>query len=312
MSDNQGRLAVLLATRNGERHLQAQLRSVLEQDRAAIDIWASDDGSSDGTMALLADWARRWPKGRFTVLAGPQRGFAENFRSLLVHPDIAAEQVAFCDQDDVWLPGKISTAAATLAASGGRPALVCGRTRLIDEDGTVLGQSPLFAKPPGFANALVQSIAGANTMVLNRAGHQLMREAARRTGFVSHDWFCYLIISGAGGDVRYLAEPSILYRQHADNLVGANRGWSAGLDRLRRALGGRFTEWNDSNLRALHACEDLLTDEARSIIAAFEMARQSGSRALPERLAALRRSGVHRQTASGQLWLTLAAILGKI
>lgn len=303
------RLAVLMATRNGAQYLDAQLRSVAEQDWEAIDIWASDDGSTDTTPAALAAWASRWEKGRFTISSGPQRGFAANFRSLLADPGIDADYLAFCDQDDLWLPGKIGAAVAALAQQGSRPAMYCARTILTDADGSEIGLSPLFRRTPDFNNAIVQSIAGGNTIVFNRAAHELLREAARRTDFVSHDWFCYLIISGAGGKVIYSDIPHVRYRQHEANLVGANTGWQARLSRLKSALGGRFADWNDHNLRALEACRDLLTPDALTTLDRFSAARRGG---IAGRLVRLWRSGVHRQTMFEQFLLYLAGMLGKL
>lgn len=304
-----GSVAILLATRNGAGFLDEQLRSVAAQEWGRIDVWASDDGSTDATPALLDKWAGNWTKGRFTVVAGPQQGFAANFRALLANADIAADYVAFCDQDDVWLPGKLKAAVAALVTSCDKPALYCERTIITDRSGGEVGRSPLFVEPVGFANALVQSIAGGNTMVMNRAAHELMREAARRSDFVSHDWFCYMIVSGAGGAVTYSAEPHVLYRQHGDNLVGSNTGMAARLERLSAAMGGRFTRWTEHNLRTLAACSDLLTEEARARIALFRSAR---SGPLPARLKALRRSGAYRQSRVGQALLYLAVVLGKL
>lgn len=299
---------VLLATWNGARHLAAQLDSIAAQaDWDRIELVASDDGSSDGTLALLAEAATKWRRGRFEVVRGPERGFAENFRSLM-RRKVTTPFVAFSDQDDVWLAGKLSAAAAALGTDDA-PALYCGRTLLVDAGDRELGRSPLFSQPPGFANALVQSIAGANTMVLNRAGFELVGRAAERSGFVSHDWFCYQVISGAGGRVVYDAVPQVRYRQHGDNLVGANTGWPARLDRLRRAWGGRFVEWNERNIATLRATEDLLAPEARRQLAEFESARHGK---LLRRLQHLRQAGVYRQTLGGQISLWAAAALGKL
>ena len=302
-------LAVLLATRNGAAFLDLQLQSVAAQDGVRIDVWASDDGSTDATLGLLKAWAARWTAGRFTLLEGPRQGFAGNFRALLANAEIEADYVAFCDQDDVWLPGKVAAAIAALAGSGERPALYCERTITVDEAGTEIGRSPLFTKPVGFANALVQSIAGGNTMVMNRAAHQLMREAARRTDFVSHDWFCYMMISGAGGDVTYSAEPHVQYRQHGGNLVGSNTGLAARLERLTAGLGGRFTRWTAHNLRTLAACRDLLEPVAVERMEAFAAARRGP---LLARLGKLREAGVYRQSGVGQVLLYLAVVLGKL
>lgn len=304
-----GRLAVLMATCNGARFIDEQLRSVGQQSWPAIDIWASDDGSTDETPNALERWAVYWSKGNFTRLPGPGRGFAANFRSLLVNPDVDADYVAFCDQDDVWLADKTRAAVAALEPHGCRPALYCARTIITDADGRELSRSTLFRRPPDFANALVQSIGGGNTMVFNRAAYELVRKAAVRTGFVSHDWFAYLIVTGAGGRVTYDETPHVRYRQHGRNLVGSNQGWGARFNRIRAAFGGRFTLWNDDNVAALDACRDLLTPAAAAI---FDRFREARTGPLPGRLVNLWRSGVYRQTALGQVSLYAAGLLGKL
>ena len=304
-----GRLTVLMATWNGARFLDSQLESIAAQDWPEIDIVVSDDGSTDGTLGLLASRAASWSKGRFEVIAGPRTGFANNFRHLMARNYPDADYVAFSDQDDLWAAGKCRVAIAQLAASGDRPALFCSRTEIVDEAGRSLGFSPDFRRPPSFANALVQSIAGGNTMVLNRSGFRLVSEVARRTGFVSHDWFCYLLVSGAGGDMTFSLLPLVRYRQHKENLIGANTGFQARMERLGAAWGGRFTRWNRANLATMEAAADLLTEDARRAMELFRAARTAP---LPQRLGLLHRSGVYRQTRGGQLSLIAAALLGKL
>lgn len=304
-----GRLAVLLATYNGARFLDAQLRSVISQDWPSIDVFASDDSSTDDTMELLRSWRPIWNKGAFSIESGPRRGFADNFRKLMARSDVDADYVAFCDQDDIWLTDKTRVAVAAIDAYGSRPALYCARTVITDVDDREISLSTLFRKTPDFANALVQSIGGGNTMVMNRAAHELLREAARRTSFVSHDWFAYLIVAGAGGKVIYSETPNVRYRQHDTNLIGSNLGLRARINRARFALSGRYVGWNNLNMSALAACRDLLTPDAAAKFDHFCKARNGR---LPQRIVSLWRSGVYRQTAVGQFSLYLAGLLGKL
>jgi glycosyltransferase involved in cell wall biosynthesis len=304
-----GKLAVLLATYNGARFLDAQLRSVIAQDWPAIDVFASDDSSSDGTPELLLSWQKIWNKGAFSITTGPRLGFAGNFRKLLADSDVDADYVAFCDQDDIWLSPKTRVAVAAIDEHGSRPALYCARTTITDADDREVSLSTLFRRTPDFANALVQSIGGGNTMVMNRPAYELLREAARRTGFVSHDWFAYLIIAGAGGKVIYSETPHVRYRQHDANLIGSNLGLQARINRARFALSGRYIGWNNLNMSALAACRDLLTPDSAAKFDHFCRARDGN---LPQRIVNLWRSGVYRQTTIGQLSLYLAGLLGKL
>jgi glycosyltransferase involved in cell wall biosynthesis len=301
-------VSILLATYEGARFLGEQLASIAAQTVPRVDLYASDDGSTDGTPALLAEWQQRWTKGRFVRLEGPRRGFAENFRSLM-QLELDTDYVAFSDQDDIWDPDKLEAAIARLGGTDDRPRLYVSRTRLVDEHGGPMGHSPLFRRPPGFRNALVQNIGGGNTAVLNRAGFALVRESARRTRFVSHDWWCYILVTGAGGEVIYDPAAHIAYRQHPANAVGRNTGWIARLLRLRALLAGRFARWTEENLQALECCCDLLSREAADTIAAL---RETRTRRGIAALAALRRSGLFRQTSFGQMGLVLAAMMGAL
>jgi glycosyltransferase involved in cell wall biosynthesis len=172
------RVAVLLCTRRGARFLSSQLESITTQSHANWRIYASDDESEDQTRTILVDFQRRMGRGRLLIRIGPGRGFAANFLSLACAKGIEADYFAFCDQDDVWEPDKLSRALAWLAhVDPATPTLYCCRTRLIDEHGHTIGFSPLFSKAPHFRNAIVQSIAGGNTMVFNAAARRLLIRA---------------------------------------------------------------------------------------------------------------------------------------
>ena len=298
-------MAIWLATRNGAAFLDEQLGSLAAQTHQPIDIWASDDGSIDGTLAILSDWQGRWTKGAFSICAGPGDGFAENFRALISN-QADADFFACCDQDDLWEPHKLAAALTWMRSQDGSlPLLFCSRTLTISESGVPIGMSPLFRRKPSFRNALVQSLAGGNTMVLNRTARDIVALASRRVRFVSHDWWMYQLVTGAGGIVHYSPEPLIRYRQHAQNLVGANTSWRARLGRLRLLLRGQFIEWNEMNLTGLQENRDLLTPDAVEAMELFARARKGE---LLSRIASLRKSGVYRQTPQGTLalWGALA------
>jgi glycosyltransferase involved in cell wall biosynthesis len=306
-NETSGKVAILMATRNGAAFLDEQLGSLAKQTHPAIDIWVSDDGSTDDTLKILAVWSGRWTKGTFTLSQGPRLGFAENFRALLSNPTIDADFVAFCDQDDLWEPRKLEVALAWMRSQDGAvPLLFCSRTLTISEAGDPIGMSPLFRREPSFRNALVQSLAGGNTMVLNRPAWECLARASRRACFVSHDWWAYQLVTGAGGAVRYSPEPLVRYRQHASNLVGANTSWRARFARLSMLLGGQFAAWNDVNLAGLGKNRDLLTPDSLFALDLFSRARRGNRLAA---MASLRKSGVYRQTGQGTLGLWLAVAL---
>jgi glycosyltransferase involved in cell wall biosynthesis len=303
------RVAILLATYNGARFIDQQLESLKRQSGARFELIVSDDGSSDDTLDRVAAFGTQsgWP---LTILKGPSKGFAENFRSLILNAPVGCDYYCFCDQDDVWMDDKTKRAIDALSAvSNAAGRLYCGRTQMIDEADATLGLSPLFAKPPTFRNALVQSIAGGNTMMMDSAAFDAVRRASDQGAFVSHDWLAYQVVSGCGGAVIYDPLPAVLYRQHGGNLVGSNTGASASAKRLVAALFGRFKQWNDTNLRLLESPELGFTTDALGVLKAFAAARTG---ALPARLSALHRSGVYRQTWRGTASLWIACLINQM
>ncbi|MEL7344447.1 MAG: glycosyltransferase family 2 protein [Pseudomonadota bacterium] len=302
-------VVVLLALYNGQAHLDEQLQSLEAQDHKDWSLVVSDDGSGDGGLARVVQFARDNPHRNVTINQGPRAGFAQNFLSLLRATDPSAPFVAFCDQDDVWLPQKLGRALGTLGDQS-RPSLYGGRTYICSEGLERLGMSPLFSKPPSFGNALVQSLSGGNTMVFNRAALEILHLAARAPiRIVSHDWWAYQVISGAGGDVHYDREAFVLYRQHDTNLVGANTGARARFQRLRRLLGGQLVRWTDTNITALKAAMPVLTAQNAETLRHFSDARNAGPW---RRLRMVLRLKLTRQTIAGQIALLGAAILGKL
>ena len=149
----------------------------------------------------------------------------------------------------------------------------CSCTRLIGDSGAPLGYSRVFRRPPSFRNALVQSLAGGNTMVLNRKAFELVQRSLARGRCVAHDWWTYQIVTGAGGRMLYSERPDTLYRQHAGNNVGSNMGLGAAIARIGFVLRGRFREWNEVNLETLERCRDLLSPQALKALDCFLRAR---------------------------------------
>ncbi|TGD74096.1 glycosyltransferase family 2 protein [Mangrovimicrobium sediminis] len=302
-------VAVLLCTFNGGRYLQEQLESLSRQTHPRWTLYPADDGSSDATLSILEQWSPAGPAVVKPVRTGPGRGHAANFLSLLCAQDVCGDYFAYADQDDVWDADKLARALQRLTAvPASLPALYCARTRSIDSHGEVCGESPLFSRPPAFANALLQNIGGGNTMLMNAAARELLL-AAGPVDVVSHDWWTYLLVTGAGGEVIYDPQPCLSYRQHGDNAVGDARGLGARLRRYRGFLRGRNAGWYERNLSALRANIELLTPRNRELLQQFEKLRCSH---LPGRIGALRASGVYAQTTSGQLGLYAATLLKKI
>lgn len=303
------KVAVLMCTRDGERFLKQQLDSIRAQRGVELELHVSDDGSTDNTLNILTEHQKTWDNTHFSICEGPGAGYAANFLSLVCNPIIQADYYAFADQDDVWETDKLAAAVEKLAGIPPQtPALYCSRTRLIDEHGRDAGFTPLYRRAPSFANSLVQSLSGGNTMVFNEAARNLLCTAGKPQ-IVSHDWWAYSLVSGAGGSVIYDPEPRIGYRQHDQNVLGASPGPKAAWLRISLILQGRFKHWNAINTAALNQARELLTPDNQNTLDTYIKARK---RWLIPRAVGIWRSRVYRQTRIGDLGLTVATLLNRI
>jgi len=303
-------IAILLATYNGASYLQEQLDSIERQTHIDWTALASDDGSSDETMAMIDAFASQVGRSKVQQVTGPQQGFASNFLSLVCHPNLKADAYAYCDQDDIWLEDKLERAARFFeSVPSDVPALYCSRTQYVDHQNHPLGLSLPYSRPALFANALVQNIASGNTMVFNDAARKFLVQAGPLVDIDLHDWWTYMLITGMGGSVLFDQIPSVRYRQHPNNLWGMNTSPKSQWMRIKKLFGGRFANWNERHIAALGPMQHLLTLENQKIFERFSQARKQ---TLVPRLIGLKQSGVYRQTMMNNVGFFLAAIVGKI
>lgn len=304
------RIAILLCTYQGEKYLASQLDSFAAQTHTDWVLAVSDDGSVDKTRAMLADYRRKWGASKLNVYEGPRRGFVGNFMTLTCNTQVQADYYSFSDQDDIWHADKLERALQWLrTVPSDTPALYCSRTQLVDEENQLIGLSPLFQRRPAFENALAQNIAGGNTMVFNNAARQLLLQAGPLVDVAAHDWWLYLAVTACGGQVKYDPRPSLRYRQHTSNLIGANRGLLARLTRIRMLFRGHLKDWNERNIEALTQLQDLMPPTNVTLLNEFTSARDSR---LLGRIKKFRASGIYRQTALGNFGMLVAVIFNKL
>lgn len=274
---------VLLATLDGERFLPDLLESLHAQTHRDFRIVARDDGSKDDTPLILERQLEAHAE-RFSVLEDPDRalGARGNFSRLM--DASTAPYVMFCDQDDLWAPGKVAVTLEAMRAAEARhgrgtPILVHTDLRVVDEDLRELGESlwryqRLRPELGGsFERNLVQNVVTGCTAMVNRPLVERARPVPE--GAVLHDWWLALVASAFGAVVA-IPETTVTYRQHGGNEVGATRrsvgyvlgralasgaDFQASLRRSReqaRAFQDRFAnELTDARREALAAYVDL-------------------------------------------------------
>jgi glycosyltransferase involved in cell wall biosynthesis len=207
-----GLVSIILCTYNGSRFLAAQLDSLLAQTCPRFEIIAVDDGSTDGTVGILEDYAAR--DARIRIVLNPANvGFAANFAGALRFA--RGEFIAPCDQDDIWLPGKIDS---LLRAIGDRPMAYCDST-LVDEAAAPLGHRlsevvPMRDLDDPLPLAFGNCVSG-HAMVFRRS--LLGRALPLPAGFF-HDWWLATVAAASGG-IRFHRDSLVLYRQHGSNVT---------------------------------------------------------------------------------------------
>ncbi len=301
-----------MCTYNGEKYIKDQLRSIEAQTYTDWELWISDDGSTDATLRICEEFKKnRKNKNNVYLLKGPRKGFSSNFLSLVGKVEGNSKYFCFADQDDIWLEDKIDSGVKALdGVCETVPALYCGRTELVNDDGARFNPkrfSRLHKSEPSFRNALVQSIASGNTMIFNRAARAKLLEVMPTTNIPSHDWWAYIVISGSDGKVIYDPTPHLLYRQHADNVIGDNSGIRATLKRLAQFLDGRFKLFNNENTSALEQNLEVLTQVNKETFLNFKRARSGGLC----RFCSLYKSGVRRDGLTN-IGLWIGCLINKI
>lgn len=234
---------VALATFQGMRYLERQVRSILAQQGVQVQLIVSDDGSTDGTREWLEELASTDP--RVTVLPPRKgaRGVGPNFLHALQHLNVEpGEYAAFADQDDVWWPGKLANQVEFLrrknadAVSSNVIAFSHANGKLekelIRKDQTQTKWDFIFEAPSAGSTFLFSSSAW------NEIVDYLDVWGAR--GISLHDWFSYAIVRASGGTWWIDPRPHVAYRQHASNALGAHKGLQAIRNRYRKLRSGHY------------------------------------------------------------------------
>lgn len=242
MVNNMPQVQILLATHNGEAYLAEQIESVVRQTYTNWTMLIHDDGSTDGTLKVARRFRDQYPSRIKLVEDGIVLASAKaNFSHMMALSE--AGYVMFCDQDDVWLEDKIEISMDVLVnkeneVGKDKPLAVFSDVRVVDEHLSLISDSiwRYQGTGPALASSL-QRLAVRNcltgcTMALNRAAINVASPVPDRA--VMHDWWCGLKILQSGGVLLPICAPTVNYRQHGANAVGALKKESI----LKKILGG--------------------------------------------------------------------------
>ncbi len=209
----QKKVAILMSTYNGEKYVETQLNSILNQTYKNIEIYVRDDGSKDNTPQILKKYS---DSKKINFIQGENKGFIKSFLELLTYCD-NAEYYAFSDQDDEWFEDKIERAVKQIEEKNSdKPVLYFANYDYYDTNMNFIKHSKNHKNGPSFRNSIVDCISLGINSILNRKARDLIIKNIPENS-CGHDWWSYMVCSGMG-DVIYDKSYTLKYRRHNSNV----------------------------------------------------------------------------------------------
>jgi len=220
-------IEILLATHNSEKYLGELMDSLLAQTLGNLRILVSDDGSTDGTKDILHSYINKYQNIVLLESSRPPGGAKENFFYLT--QNAKAQYILFADHDDVWYPNKAEDTLRLMldmeAEYGPQtPILVHTDLEVVDDQLNTIALSMIKMQKLNTSYRTLNRLLPQNnvtgcTVMANRALVRLVK-CTDISDIIMHDWWMTLI-AAAFGKIGFLDRPTIRYRQHPDNEIGA-------------------------------------------------------------------------------------------
>ena len=219
-------VTILLATYNGEKYINHQLNSILKQSYTNWRLLIRDDHSTDNTISIIEQCKKKYPD-KINILqnTGNNAGSSFNFSALL---EAAADKkyIMFCDQDDEWQSDKIELTLQTMIQKekeygSHHPLLVFTNFQYVDESLQIIESKKHFRVNKqdnlSFSHLLANNPVYGCTMMINRVLAEKVKYIPPEAE--NHDYWIALVAS-IYGNIIYLQEKTLLYRQHQKNVSG--------------------------------------------------------------------------------------------
>lgn len=228
---------VILCTYNGEKYLEKQIKSIMEQDREDFCLLYSDDGSSDSTKAILQSLQEKYGR-RMRAFPRPMHSGspAKHFLSILsalAKGEVETENLEYiflADQDDEWFPDKLSKTISVIKEEERKfgeslPILCHTDCSLVNSRGELLAKSyRRYQKLPGasyrFSRLLLQNHVTGASVGINKALLQYCKDIPEQVKMHDH-WLA--LLANCFGEIQYLPYATYAYRQHGENVLGAKK-----------------------------------------------------------------------------------------
>lgn len=220
------KIAILMATYNGEKYICQQIDSILSQTCKDWELYIHDDGSTDDTIAAVESYVEKYPN-KIHLIDGKSTGGAK-YNFFYLFGQVEAPYYMTCDQDDVWLDKKIELTydkMLTIENKADVPCLVYTELRVVDSElntiaDTMSEYQSLDCHKRTINQFILQNSVTGCTMMVNMALRDKMLHITDIDNTIMHDWWAALV-AAQFGKTAFIDEPTILYRQHGDNSLGA-------------------------------------------------------------------------------------------
>lgn len=217
-------IIIVIATYNGEKYLAQQLESIVSQTIPSafkLKLLFSDDGSSDKTVDIIEAARQKFSHIEMVIKKNPLRmGPAMNFyMAVSAAFDLGADFISLSDQDDFWLPMKLTKALQVLNGTLG-PALYMGSASVVNENLQIISRIPGLGTKTSFPSLLLSNQRAGMTFVFNREAATLLFKHPEPATIVMHDWWFELVLCLSEAQIFEDDEQLVLYRQHETNAIG--------------------------------------------------------------------------------------------
>lgn len=216
-------VTIMLATYNGEKYLEEQIESIINQTYKNWKLIISDDNSTDGTKEIINKYISLYPQKIKNITNFKEHSAKGNFINLFENVE-KSDYYMFCDQDDIWIENKVEKFITRIKQEkDSGPILMYCDLKVVDENLSVLNESFLqytnnYPPKENFEKFIFENHIPGCTMFYNNALKEKIGNISE--GCRMHDWWIALNAS-AYGKIIFLDETLNLYRQHGNNTIGA-------------------------------------------------------------------------------------------
>ncbi|MCC9017160.1 glycosyltransferase family 2 protein [Flavobacterium lipolyticum] len=221
-------IAILLSTYNGEKYLREQLESLYLQTYKEFQLFVRDDGSTDSTINILQEYKSRYSNITLFTNEGTNMGACMSFMWLL--KNVEAEYYMFCDQDDIWFSSKVQISLDALESESKRSedkAIIVHTDLIVTDSKLDITAYSLWENDNTHPSRitrkylkLVNYVTGC-TMIFNRKARDLSIDYTGN--ILMHDFWISICVDSSKGAIVSLPVPTIYYRQHSNNTIGASK-----------------------------------------------------------------------------------------